>query len=87
VLPNVNIGNNVIIGAGSVVTNDIPNNSLAVGNPARVIGNTQEYINKQKELMDNTVVYDESWTLGGQIANDQKEQMKIELKDRMGFVK
>ena len=37
VLPGVTIGNNVVIGAGSVVTHDIPDNSLAVGNPARVI--------------------------------------------------
>lgn len=37
VLPGVNIGNNCVIGAGSVVTHDIPDNSLAVGNPCRVI--------------------------------------------------
>ena len=37
VIGGVNIGNNVIIGAGSVVVNDIPDNSVAVGNPARVI--------------------------------------------------
>ena len=35
--PGVTIGDNVVIGAGSVVTRDIPSNSLAVGNPARVI--------------------------------------------------
>lgn len=33
----VRIGNNVTIGAGSVVVKDIPDNSVAVGNPARVI--------------------------------------------------
>ena len=37
VLPGVTIGNNVIIGAGAVVNKDIPNNSIAVGVPARVI--------------------------------------------------
>lgn len=37
VLPNVKIGNNVVVGAGSVVTKDIPDNSLVVGNPAKVI--------------------------------------------------
>ena len=37
ILPGVTIGDNVVIGAGSVVTRDIPSNSLAVGNPARVI--------------------------------------------------
>ena len=37
VLPGVTIGNNVIIGALSLVNKDIPSNSVAVGNPCRVI--------------------------------------------------
>lgn len=37
ILPGVSIGNGCTIGAGSVVTKDIPDNSLAVGNPARVV--------------------------------------------------
>ena len=35
--PGVTIGNNVVIGAGSVVTKDIPDNVIAVGNPCRVL--------------------------------------------------
>ncbi len=37
VMPGVTIGSNVVIGGGSVVVHDIPSNSLAVGNPARVV--------------------------------------------------
>lgn len=37
VLPGVTIGSNVVIGAGSVVVKDIPDNSVAVGNPCKVI--------------------------------------------------
>lgn len=37
VLPGVTIGNNVVIGAGSLVTSDIPDNVLAYGSPCRVI--------------------------------------------------
>ena len=37
VLPGVTIGDNVVIGAGSVVTKDIPANVVAVGNPCKII--------------------------------------------------
>ena len=37
VLPGVTIGDNVVIGAGSVVNKDIPSNVLAAGNPCKVI--------------------------------------------------
>ncbi len=37
ILPGVTIGSNVTVGAGSVVVNDIPDNCVAVGNPARVV--------------------------------------------------
>ncbi len=37
IMPGVTIGNNVVIGAGSVVTKDIPDNTIAYGNPCRVV--------------------------------------------------
>lgn len=37
IIGGVHIGNNVLIGAGAVVVKDIPDNAIAVGNPARVI--------------------------------------------------
>ena len=42
ILPGVKIGNNVVIGAGSVVTKDIPDNVCAAGNPCRVIRDITE---------------------------------------------
>lgn len=37
IMPGVSIGDGVVIGAGSVVTRDIPNNTVAMGSPARVV--------------------------------------------------
>jgi len=41
-LPSIVIGDNAMIGGGSVVTRDIPENAIAYGNPARVVGEVAE---------------------------------------------
>lgn len=46
ILPGVKIGDEVIIGAAAVVTKDIPSNTVAVGNPARVIKTNIKMNNK-----------------------------------------
>ena len=43
IVPGVRIGKNVVIGAGSIVTKDIPDNVLAVGNPCRVLREVSEH--------------------------------------------
>jgi acetyltransferase-like isoleucine patch superfamily enzyme len=50
ILKGVKIGKNTIIGACSVVTNDIPSNCVAAGNPCRVIMTLEEYYEKRKML-------------------------------------
>ena len=49
-LPNVTVGVNCVVAAGSVVTKDVPPNSIVGGNPAKVIGNTDDYFLKVKEI-------------------------------------
>jgi acetyltransferase-like isoleucine patch superfamily enzyme len=47
ILPGVRIGDHSIIGAGSVVTRDIPPNCVAFGSPARIQLSTQEWLGKK----------------------------------------
>lgn len=42
ILPGIHIGNNTVVGAGSVVTKDIPDNVVAVGNPCRILRKIDE---------------------------------------------
>lgn len=46
IIGNVKIGNNTVIGANAVVTHNIPDNSVAVGIPAKVISNNSKNIVK-----------------------------------------
>ncbi len=54
IMPGVTIGNNVVIGVGAIVTKDIPDNSIAVGVPARVIETVEEYKVKNMDKFDYT---------------------------------
>lgn len=47
VLPGVTIGNHVVVGAGSVVTKDIPDYAVVAGNPAKII----RYANEREKML------------------------------------
>ena len=86
VLPNVTIGDNTIVGANSTVTKDIPSGCVYVGNPARFICTTEEYINKNRELMKESPCYEEEYTLRQNVDDNKKSQMYKELENKMGFI-
>ena len=86
VLPNVTIGDNVIIGANSTVSKDIPDNSVAVGNPAKVICSLNNYIEKHKKNMKNAPIYDVDYTLRGKLTEERKYQMIKELDKGVGYI-
>lgn len=52
ILPGSTIGNNSIIGAASVVKGKIPENSIVIGNPAKIVGKTSEWIEKKRNNND-----------------------------------
>lgn len=84
----VNIGNNVVIGANSVVSRDIPDNSVAIGNPAKVICTYDEFVSRKKKELENNPCFDESYTLRNpNISEDMKKEMKEKLeKSKIGYV-
>ncbi len=82
ILPNVHIGSRVVVGAGSVVTKDIPDNSVAAGNPARVIGTYDAFLEKHKKQIENRPVYDTIWY---EKSEQEKNRMRQELSDGVGY--
>ncbi len=47
ILPGIKIGDNVVIGAGSIVVQNIPSDSIAVGNPCKVIKQKEPYVGEK----------------------------------------
>lgn len=58
ILPGVSIGDDTVIGAGSVVTKDIPSSVLAYGNPCRVIRSIDE---NDERFYDGGKLIDSAW--------------------------
>ncbi len=56
IMPGTTIGDNVVIGAGSIVTKDIPDNVVAVGNPARILRKVNER-DKEYYFKDRKIDY------------------------------
>lgn len=82
ILPNVKIGENCIIGAGSVVTKSLEPNCVVAGNPATVIGKTDDFIKKHKEFMKKHPVFTTKWS---KKSEDTKKNEKERLKDTFGY--
>lgn len=85
ILPSTTIGDNVIIGAGTVIASDVPNNSVMIGNPARKLCSFNEYIQKNLSRLKS----DEAFVSDIIFRNrneDQWEELKYNLKNKsFGF--
>ena len=72
ILPGVTIGNNCIVGAGSVVARNVPDNSVVVGNPAKVIRTLDEQ-NVRLEIEPLLLQYQ---VASNQVTGEEDEEMK-----------
>jgi len=85
ILPNVKIDDNTVVGAGSLVSHSLLGGGVWVGNPATRIHEYAEWIEKEKTLMDNSPMFDESYKIGN-ISAEGKEKMKELLKSKQGYI-
>ena len=57
IMPGVTIGPNAIVGAGCVVSKDVPENSVVAGNPAKVIMTKDEFLKSHKEKNKTSKIF------------------------------
>lgn len=84
ILPGISIGDNCVIGAGSVVSSSIPSNSVAVGNPARVVSSYEEFVEKHRRQMKSCPVFPTLWS---EKSEEEKAEMKAKLEKSIGYDK
>lgn len=76
ILMNVRIGDDVIIGANSLVNKDIPSGVVVGGVPARVICTTEEYRRKQMKLISESPKYLKAdLTYGGKMTREKQQEI------------
>lgn len=75
ILPGVHIGDDVVIGAGSVVVKDVPDNCVYAGNPARFIQKTNEYLEQNRLKLKPENTFDRSYSEAQNVSPEQKEAL------------
>lgn len=80
IMPGVTVGEGCIVGAGSVVVRDIPPNVVVAGSPAKLICTKDEYIEKNRELMRNTYVFNKEYTFNHSHFDTERQK---EIQDKV----
>lgn len=86
ILPNVRIGEWSIIGAGSVVTTDVPPHCVAAGNPARIICSTEEFKAKHEEGLRTHYVSKKPWQEWADATPDEWAELRAQCAKTYAYV-
>ena len=86
ILPGVTIGKKTIVGAGAVVSKSIAPGSVVAGNPAHVIGNTEDYLSKHLEKLKTSPTFKKDIYVTGKISKADKRLMRLRLKKKPGYL-
>ena len=86
ILPNVRIGEWSIVGAGSLVTKDIPPHCVAAGNPARVICTTEEFKAKHEEGLRTHYVSHKPWREWADATPEEWAELRAGCAETYGYI-
>lgn len=86
-MPGVTVGKNSIVAAGSIVTKDVPPNTVVAGNPAKIITSKEQYINKNKMLLEQCPKFSWDYTCdSGKLDKKKMDELREKLKNTKGYI-
>lgn len=85
VMPNVRIGENSIIGAGSLVNKSIPKNVVAVGNPIKIICSVEDFYKKIDAELDLYPKFEEGFSERSISSLKEREKKSDYMNDKMNL--
>ena len=87
IMPGVTVGENSIVAAGAVVTKDVPPNTVVAGNPAQVITTKEEYVNRNKILLEKCPKFSWDYTFdSGKLDEKKMDELREKLKNTKGYI-
>lgn len=87
ILPGVTIGDYAVIGAGSIVTHDVPARTVAVGVPAKEICSVDEYIERLQLQMDKTNTFGDEYRMGYGLDESKKKEILAATDGKIAFIR
>jgi maltose O-acetyltransferase len=85
ILCNVTIGPNSIVGAGSVVTKDIPPDTVYAGNPAKFVCSTDEFVKRHAEMGKRLPLFEAVRYPHPYISETMKTELRISIQKTSGY--
>ncbi len=85
ILPGVTIGPNAIVGAGSMVTKDVPPETVAAGNPAMPVSTLEDYLKKIESLSKNRKIFGEEYHMEN-LDEAKRGELIAALQEGIGFI-
>ena len=86
ILPNTRVGDYAIIGAGSVVTGDVPAGTVYAGNPARFIKTTEEFRLQHEANIQTHPTTNRPWREFANMTEDEWAELREQLRNTYGYV-
>ena len=86
ILPGVCIGNNSVVGANSVVTKSVPENTVVAGNPASIVSTISEFKEKNSSIMQITRVFGREYRFSKSLSEAQKNEMREAVSNGIAFI-